>query len=118
MLKTGLGPARSVITATWSRGSRRAPGGPGGYRAAVGLFGLDGFEVLAAADAGGADDRVEVERLAGQLGQLGQQGPVDRGQVDDQEGLSVHDVGLVEVGVELPDLPVGQDRDAGIGTEK
>jgi hypothetical protein len=63
----GLGPARSVITTKRSRGSRRAPGGPGGSRAADGAVRVDGFEVLAAADAGG-ELEIMIETTGGLVG--------------------------------------------------
>jgi hypothetical protein len=62
-----------------------------------------------------ADDGVEVEGLLGEPGELGQGRLVEGGEVEHEERLGVHDVGRVEVGVELVHLAVGEDRDARVG---
>lgn len=58
---------------------------------------------------------VDVERGLGELLQLGEHRLVDVQEVEYEEGLRVHAVGLVQVHVEVPDLPVGEHADARAG---
>ncbi|MPM42478.1 hypothetical protein SDC9_89143 [bioreactor metagenome] len=60
------------------------------------------------------EDGLEVERGLGELLQFRQRVRVDVKKVQAQERLLVHHIGLVEVGVEVPVLAVGEDADPGI----
>lgn len=80
---------------------------------------LRGDDLLDLADvlqfAGGIDDGAQVEGGLGELQEFGHGVLVDLEEVQLEKGLFVHLVGGVQIGEELEDLPVGEDRDARVG---